>query len=57
MPESFESYLFRLKERRTEDKYQYTDLDFERNLEYIKNCYKKNLSVYKCLEFMYYKQK
>lgn len=51
--ETFESYLQRLKDRRTEDGYQYTDEDFEKYKEYVEDCYKTNLSVYKCLEFFY----
>jgi hypothetical protein len=54
MKEEFEDYLKRLKERRTEDGYRYTDEDFEKHIDYIKDCYKTNLSVYKCLEFMYF---
>lgn len=62
MEETFENYLKRLKDRRTEDGYNYTDEDFEKYNDYIKDCWKTNLSVYKCLEFMYfetinYKQK
>lgn len=57
MKETFEQYLQRLKDRRTEDDYQYTDKDFESVYDYIRNCYNTNLSVYKCLEFMYYAQK
>jgi len=52
--ETFESYIQRLKDRRTEDGYQYTDEDFEKYKEYVEDCYKTNLSVYKCLEFFYY---
>lgn len=55
--QTFEDYLQRLKDRRTEDDYKYTDEDFESVYDYIKNCYETNLSVYKCLEFMYYAQK
>lgn len=51
-PETFEGYLQRLKDRRTEDSYKYTDEDFIQYQEYIKDCYNTNLSVYKCLEFM-----
>jgi hypothetical protein len=50
--ENFESYLERLKERRTEDYYRYTDKDLENNISYIKDCWETNLSVYKCLEWM-----
>lgn len=54
MDETFESYLIRLKQRRTEDGYRYTDEDFETYKAYIEDCWKTNLSVYKCLEFMYF---
>ena len=54
MKETFESYLERLKERRTEDGYRYTDEDFEKYKDYIRDCWLNNLSVYKCLEFMYF---
>ncbi len=54
MKETFESYLERLKERRTEDNYKYSDEDFEDKIDYIKDCWETNLSVYKCLEFMYF---
>jgi hypothetical protein len=54
MKETFEDYLQRLKDRRTEDDYKYTDEDFELYKDYIENCYKADLSVYKCLEFMYF---
>lgn len=54
MEESFEDYLNRLKDRRDEDDYKYTDEDFELHKDYIKNCCKTGLSVYKCLEFMWF---
>ena len=54
MRETFKDYLLRLKQRRTEDNYRYTDEDFEKHHDYIKNCHKTRLSVYKCLEFMYF---
>lgn len=54
MKETFEEYLQRLKDRRTEDDYKYTDEDFKNYIHYIFNCYETNLSVYKCLEFMYF---
>jgi hypothetical protein len=54
MKETFEQYLQRLKDRRTEDDYKYTDEDFRNHIHYIFDCYEKNLSVYKCLEFMYF---
>jgi hypothetical protein len=54
--ETFDNYLTRLKERRTEDGYRYTDNDFEKHINYIKNSWITNLSVYKCLEFMYFQE-
>ena len=57
MIESFEQYLQSLKDRRTEDNYKYTDEDFERHIDYIKDCWSTNLSVYKCLEWMYFEKK
>jgi hypothetical protein len=57
MKESFEDYLQRLKDRRTEDSYKYTDEDFIQYQEYIKDCCKSGMSVYKCLEFMYFAEK
>lgn len=54
---TFEDYLQRLKDRRTEDNYKYTDEDFIQYQEYIKDCYNTNLSVYKCLEFMYFTER
>lgn len=56
-PETFEDYLQRLKDRRTEDNYKYTDEDFKNHIYYIFDCYEKDLSVYKCLEFMYFAEK
>ena len=56
MNETFEQYLQRLKDRRTEDEYQYTDEDFQEYEDYIRDCWLNNLSVYKCLEFMYFKE-
>ena len=57
MKETFEDYLQRLKDRRTEDDYKYTDEDFKNYIHYIFNCYETNLSVYKCLEFMYFAER
>lgn len=54
MDESFEEYLERLKQKRTEDDYKYTDNDIDSHYSYIKNCYRTGLSVYKCLEFMWF---
>ena len=55
--ETFEDYLQRLKDRRTEDDYKYTDEDFEKYKEYISDCCKSGMSVYKCLELMYFAEK
>jgi hypothetical protein len=57
MKETFEDYLQRLKDRRTEDNYKYTDEDFKNYIYYIFDCYEKGMSVYKCLEFMYFAEK
>jgi len=54
--ETFENYLQRLKDRRTEDDYKYTDEDFIKYESYIRECWITNLSVYKCLEFMYFEE-
>jgi hypothetical protein len=56
MKETFEIYLERLKARRTENSYSYTDEDFEKYENYIRDCWLTNLSVYKCLEFMYFEK-
>jgi hypothetical protein len=56
MKETFDEYLQRLKDRRTEDDYKYSDDDFEKYENYIANCWVQNLSVYKCLEFMYFEE-
>lgn len=55
--ETFDEYLIRLKNRRTEDDYKYTDEDFETYNEYIMDSWRCGLSVYKCLEFMYFAEK
>ena len=57
MKDTFEDYLQRLKDRRTEDNYKYTDEDFKDYIHYIFNCYETKLSVYKCLEFMYFTER
>ena len=54
MKETFDEYLQRLKDRRTEDDYKYSDEDFNDYIYHILDCYEKNISVYKCLEFMYF---
>lgn len=51
---NFKEYLVLLKQRRDEDGYKYTDEDFQTYKDYIKNCVKTGLSVYKCLEFMWF---
>ena len=51
-PQSFDQYLQKLKDRRTEDNYRYTDEDFDKHLDYINECYNNERSIYKCLEFM-----
>jgi len=55
--ETFDEYLIRLKNRRTEDDYKYTDEDFETHNDYIMDSWRCGLSVYKCLEFMYFAEK
>jgi len=57
MKQTFDQYLQRLKDRRTEDNYKYTDEDFKKYIYYIFDCYEKDLSVYKCLEFMYFAER
>ena len=57
MEETFEQYLQRLKDRRTEDDYKYTDEDFIKYEEYIRDCCKNGMSVNKCLELMYFAEK
>jgi hypothetical protein len=53
---TFEYYLELLKQKRTEDNYSYTDEHFEKHKDYIIGCWVANLSVYKCLEFMYFEE-
>lgn len=55
--ETFDEYLIRLKDRRTEDNYKYTDEDFETHNDYIMDSWRCGISVYKCLEFMYFAEK
>ena len=54
MDESFEDYLSRLKDSRDEDGYRYTNKDFKLYEDYIRDCYETGLSVYKCLELMWF---
>lgn len=56
MGENFDDYLKRLKERGVQDDYKYSDEDFEKHKNYIYSCWKTNLSVYKCLECMYFEK-
>lgn len=53
---TFEQYLEDLRDRRDEDEYPYTDDDFSIHQNYIRRCFEQGLSVYKCLEFMYYEK-
>ena len=56
--ETFDEYLIRLKDRRTEDNYNYyTDEELELYNDYIMDCWRCGMSVYKCLEFMYFAEK
>ncbi len=50
---SFTKYFNELRKRRDDDKYNYTDEDLVKYIDYIKGCWASSLSVYKCLEFMY----
>ena len=51
--QAFGLYLEDLKTRRTEGNYDYSDNDFENYNKYIRKCFNDDLSVYKCLEFMW----
>ena len=57
MKETFGEYLVRLQDRRTEDDYKYTNEDFKKYIYYIYDCYERNISVYKCLELMYFAER
>jgi hypothetical protein len=54
MKEKFKSYLERLKSFNKAENYNYTDDDFDKYKDYIRDCWLSNLSVHKCLEFMYF---
>jgi len=54
MRETFEEYFLGVKELRTENNYDYTDKELEKYSGYFKDCYKRNLSVYKALEFLWF---
>lgn len=51
---NFEEYFSAVKDRRTEDNYDYTDADLEKYRYYFECCYKSNLSIYKSLEFLWF---
>lgn len=52
---NLEEYKLRLKERRDKDGYtRQTDNELELHSKYIEDCFNSELSVYKCLEFMYF---
>lgn len=54
MYKSFEEYLAAVKAYRDENQYSYTDKELDKYQSYIYDCFINNLSVYKCLEFMYF---
>lgn len=51
---SFEEYFLAVKTKRTEDSYRYTDEELEEYKHYFKDCWKRELSVYKSLEFLWF---
>ena len=55
--DNFQQYYERLRKRRDEDEYIYTDSDLEENISFIKDCYVISASPYICLEMMFPKQK
>ena len=55
--ETFDEYLQRVKDRRTEDNYKYSDEELVLYNEYIMDSWRCGISVYKCLEFMYFAEK
>ena len=54
MYSNFEEYFLAVKNRRTEDNYGYTDEDLEKYKYYFEDCWKRNLSIYKSLEWLYF---
>lgn len=50
----FEAYFERVKEYRTKNEYSYSDETLEQYKGCIKACFEDNLSVYKCLEFLWF---
>lgn len=53
MREPFNEYLNRLKDKRTEDGYNYTDDDFKKHEDFIRFCWMYQMSVCKCLELFF----
>ena len=52
---SLEEYKVKLRKRRDDDGYiKQTDSELELHSKYIEDCFNSGLSVYKCLEFMYF---
>lgn len=51
---TLKTYLNELKEIRDNENYIYTNEDFKKLENYIRECWLTNLSPYKCLEFMYF---
>ena len=51
---TFEEYLEKVKYIRDNENYSYSNEDFEKHKDYIRDCWLTNLSAYKCLEFMYF---
>ena len=54
MYSNFEEYFLAVKNRRTEDNYDYTDADLEKYRYYFEDCWKSELSPYKSLEFLWF---
>lgn len=54
MNSTFEEFLAAVKARRDEDNYSWTDEQLLNQKEYLINCWKTNLGVYKTLEFMWF---
>ena len=54
MINNFEEYFLAVKNRRTEDNYDYTDADLEKYKYYFEDCWKRDISIYKSLEFLWF---
>ena len=54
MHSDFEEYLEAVKQRRDEDGYGYTDADLEKYKYYFEDCWKRDISIYKSLEFLWF---